>query len=240
MKYAQTRSRRSLFVLTLLAAVMGTGSLATQAAANDTPPYDASKFRSVLDAAKLQYPNSNTAIRQGDMEDSAVRDRFYLRGSIMTFVSSGDDKRCEVRLEYEFRPNRGTNRLYGRVRPKVPTSSSMDQFTFMQMHEYRGDGPCCRVVWLRERDGKSSHIWAIIRDRPGDRPDYFDLGPRQSRFQDFEMKTNRGNLTVQYGSRSITTSVSGYNNRNMYWKAGAYNQDSGTSKTEYSQLRFSR
>ena len=116
----------------------------------------------------------------------------------------------------------------------------MDQFTFMQMHEYRGDGPCCRVVWLRSRQGKSSHIWAVIRKSPGESPRYFDLGPRQRSFQDFEMKTNRGNLTVKYGSRSATTSVSGYNNRNMYWKAGAYNQDSGTSVTEYSRLQFSR
>ena len=210
------------------------------AADRRTPPYNDSRYRRILDVAKLQYPNSGTRIEEGDFQGESVTNRFYLRGSVMTFSSVGSGRRCELRLEYEFRPNSGTNRIYGRVRPRKPETSSMDQFTFMQLHEYRGDGPVCRMAWRRSRSGIKDHVWAAVRTRPGRDPEHFDFGPRSSSFQNFEMRTSGGKLRVRYGSRTRTFDISDYNSRDLYWKLGAYNQDSGTSVAEFSSARHSR
>jgi len=157
----------------------------------------------------------------------------------MTFVASGDGRRTELRLEYEFRPNKGTNRIYGRVRPKK-SSGSNDQFTFLQLHEYKGAGPVCRVAWRENRSGVKDYIWCVVRQKPGSNPQWHKHSKRSSSFQNFELRTSGGNLRVAIGGTAKTYNIKGYNNRNLYWKAGAYNQDPGNSKSEFSTLKFSR
>jgi len=232
---------KSLIRASVVSAVITclSGIYVADASAGSTPPYNKSSFRAILNVSKLQHPQSGTKIAQGKMKGASVKNRFYLRSnSVMTFVASGDSRRTELRLEYEFRPNKGTNRIYGRVRPTKPSSSGPDQYTFLQLHEYKGAGPVCRIAWRKSR--KSDYIWAVVRQKPGSSPKWYALAKRSSSFQDFELRTNSGKLRVKIGGVTKTYSISGYNNRNLYWKAGAYNQDSGNSKSEFSTLRFSR
>jgi len=218
-----------------------TGLFTADASANSTPPYNKSSFRPILNVSKLQYPQSGTKIAQGKMKGASVKNRFYLRsGSVMTFVASGNSRRTELRLEYEFRPNKGTNKITGRVRPKKPSSSGPDQFTFLQLHHYKGAGPVCRLAWRQSRSGKKDHLWAAVRSKPNGSVKWYEMGKRSSSFQNFEMRTKSGKLFVRIGSKTRTFSISGYNNKPLYWKAGAYNQDSGNSTSEFSTLKFSR
>lgn len=220
---------------------------------NDKKPWDASKFRGVLGESKLQYPESGTAIANGDFSGSGgyIHDRFYLHGVTsssqgnMRFTAVGSGKRCELRVEYSFDVKDSTpNRIVGKVKPITTTT---DEYTVMQLHEDRsGAKPCARIAYIEDRKGTLKHMWLIVRGSPNGSVTYKDLGARSGSFKDIYLQTyynsttKKSMLKAYYNGKSQYYDVSGYEGANMYWKAGAYNQASGTSRVDYSSLKLER
>lgn len=205
-------------------------------------PYDQVKHRPILDQCRLQYPTSSpTRITQGNFPGNSVPGHFYLQGSSMMFSVTGASNRCEIRVEDEFRTNdTQTNRIEARVRLFFPDTSQMEQFTFMQVHSSAPvSGPLLRLYWHRDRDNKPDSLWAAIRLSPvtnESRTIY--LGDRSNGFMPVEIGFLENVMAVKIdGDVKISRNIGAWSSRDMYFKAGVYNQTDGTSKAAFSWLR---
>ena len=220
-------------------------------------PYDIEKFRSVLDASKLQAPTSSPAkIEQGDFAGQS-NEYFFLDDTKtrLTFTVSGDSNRSELRqLSGDWDTATPiAQRLIGRVKIHRPGTSSLRQFTFMQIHDKKiGDQglnkPLIRLAWRKSRSNNKDHLWAAIRTpKDPDKPialknlgsEWVDLGPRPEGFFDVEIRVQNSQMNVILGGQSVVTKdVSYWNGLKNYFKAGVYNQNAGTSKVEFDVLRY--
>lgn len=219
-------------------------------------PYDIEAFRPVLMGSKLQAPTSKTLIGMGDFEGE-FNEYFYAEptGPYLTFTVSGDSKRSEIRqMTGDWQTSTSSlRRLFGEARVFYPADISMNQFTFMQIHDTTNDPqslnkPLLRLVWLRSRDGLDDHLWAAIRTpRDASQPisldnlagKFVDLGPRPEGFFASEVRVQHNQMRVLIeGQEKLSMDVSYWDGLNNYFKAGVYNQDPGTSKVQFKSLTY--
>ena len=219
-------------------------------------PYDLAKFRPVLDDSNLQAPTSSPAlISRGDF---AGRENEYLfldeSRQHLVFTVSGDGYRSELRQESGYWQTSTTQEqvLSARVSLPLPETETLDQFTFMQIHD-TGDGlnkPLIRLTWQRERLGLADHLWAVIRT-PADpgRPIsldnlsgiQIDLGPRPVGFFDAAISVLDNQMRVELdGQTLVDIDVSYWDGLNNYFKAGVYLQDPGRGTAVFDQLAYAR
>ncbi len=225
----------------------------TNAQANPDAPYNLRKFRSVLDGSKLQAPTSSTLIPHGEFDEQSNQ-YFSLdpTGTHMTFTVSGDSNRSELRqMTGDWQTSSPTwQKMIGRVKVDYPADTSMNQFTFMQIHDVTGglNKPLIRLTWRRSRAGQDDHLWAAIRT-PADpgRPislsnldaDWIDLGPRPTGFFKAEIKVRDNTMKVKIDDVTlISKDVAYWDGLDNYFKAGVYNQDPGTSTVWFDSLKY--
>ncbi len=248
---------RSSFVRCSAKLLLGVSLLAAAPslhASNPDAPYNLSKYRPVLDDSKLQAPTSSTLIAHGDFADKSNQ---YFRldssGKYMTFTVSGDSKRSELRqMSGDWQTSTSSwRKMIGEVKVFYPnsSSSSLDQFTFMQIHDSTSlNKPLIRLVWHRSRSGQSDHLWAVIRipanpNQPISSSNlatqWEDLGPRPSGFFKSEIKVKNNQMKVRINSvTKVDVDVTYWDGLDSYFKAGTYNQDPGTSKVQYRSLKY--
>lgn len=219
-------------------------------------PYDVDAFRPVLEESKLQAPTSKALIRQGGFAGQA-NEYFYVdpSGPYLTFTVKGDSKRSELRqMTGDWQTSTATpQRLIGEVQVFFPENESMNQFTFMQIHDTTDDPqslnkPLLRLVWLRSRHGIQDHLWAAIRmPRDMDQPisldnlsgRFVDLGPRPEGFFKSEVRVQANQMVVLLNDEEkLSMDVTYWDGLNNYFKAGVYNQDPGVSKVQFRSLRY--
>jgi len=212
---------------------------------NYVPPYDDPKFHPVLDDSKLQAPDSRTACAQGEFDGFADWYFYLYQGSsnYMTFRMNGDHKRSELRQIIEWKTSTTSwKKMIGEVKLFYPSTESLNQYTFMQIHDSDGiNKPLIRLVWYRSRSGKDDHLWAILRisTNPNDSPQYFDLGQRPDGFFKAEIKVKNNILKVKINSvTKVNEDVSYWSAFSNYFKAGVYLQDDGTAKVQFRTLKY--
>lgn len=243
--------------LLVLATLTTAGRGAPCNAADARAPYDVERFRPVLDDSKLQAPTSSPAlIEHGDFAGKS-NDYFFLdaTGTRLTFTVTGDSKRSELRqLSGDWDTATPTpQRLVARVKVFVPETPSLEQFTFMQIHDKKNgdDGlnkPLIRLTWRKSRSKVRDHLWAGLRiPQHTGQPislenlasEWVDLGPRPDGFFDAEIRVQNGQMSVVLdGETKLEKDVNYWNGLENYFKAGVYNQDPGTSKVEFEVLRY--
>ena len=219
-------------------------------------PYDLEKFRPVLDDSELQAPTSSPAKIPRGQFDGQDNEYFFLDDSeqYMVFTVSGEANRSELRQETpEWQTSSSVEQaLSARVSIPLPETNTLNQFTFMQIHD-TADGlnkPLIRLTWQRNRDGKADHLWAAIRT-PDDygRPIssdnlsgiQVDLGPRPLGFFDAVIAVQNNQLTVELqGQTVIDMNVSYWDGLDNYFKAGVYLQDPGRATALFDQLDYGR
>ena len=254
-KPSQRIARRFIASIVLLTAGLG---LQQSAAAQTNPeaPYNLSKFHPVLDDSKLQAPTSSTLIPQGDFEDQSNQYfRLDATGQYMTFTVTGDSNRSELRqMSGDWQTSTPTwRKMIGEVKLFYPSDNSMNQYTFMQIHDTSNDPqslnkPLIRLVWLRSRNNVDDHLWAAVRI-PADPSEpisddnlsgmFVDLGPRPSGFFKAEIKVQDNLMRVAIDNVNLLSmDVSYWDGLNNYFKAGVYNQDPGTSKVQFKSLKY--
>nr|AYC81221.1 PL7 alginate lyase [uncultured bacterium] len=207
------------------------------------PPYDDPKFHPVLDDSKLQAPDSRTACAQGNFDGFADW-YFYLyqgNNNYMTFTMNGDHNRSELRQMIEWKTSTTSwKKMIGEVKLFFPSTNSLNQYTFMQIHDSDGiNKPLIRLAWVRQRSGKYDHIWAYLRKDTGSTIDVIDLGPRPDGFFKAEIKVKSNILKVKINSVTmINENVSYWSNFHNYFKAGVYLQDDGSAKVQFKSLKY--
>lgn len=217
-------------------------------------PYDLAKFRPVLDDSKLQAPTSSPALIDHGEFAGESNAYFYLdpTGQHMVFDVSGDSNRSELRqMSGDWQTSTALRRsLDARVRVDVPQTPSLDQYTFMQIHD-TNDGlnkPLIRVVWRRTRSGMEDHLWAAIRV-PADlgQPislsnldtDWIDLGARPDGFFDASITVHANQMRVLInGQVAIDKDVPYWDGLDNYFKAGVYLQDPGQYAVVFDELSY--
>lgn len=241
--------------------LIGMCAAVLSASVDDAPqvPYDLEKFRAVLDASKLQAPISSPAmIPHGEFAGQS-NEYFHLdeTGQYMVFTVTGDSRRAELRqMTGDWQTSTATERrLTARLKVLVPEYDTLNQYTFMQIHDKRDDDtgeglnkPLIRLTWRRSRSGVRDHLWAGIRipadlDQPITLENldslWVDLGPRPAGFFDaaIRVRDNRMVVTID-GETKIDMDVAYWDGLNSYFKAGTYNQDPGTSVVYFEELAF--
>ncbi|MGI9949124.1 polysaccharide lyase family 7 protein [Vibrio hyugaensis] len=217
-------------------------------------PYDQGKYQPVLDDSKLQAPDSSTLINQGEFEGQHNK-YFYVPDSghsWMTFEVTGDHARSELRqitTWYTSEPSK-VNKMIGNTLIMEPQSGSVDEITFMQVHDVKDNGnainkPLVRLVWLREYQGVENHYWAVIKAdacESCNNYDKIDLGEYRDSAVKFEIRLGNNELSIKRDG--VTHSdINGYDV--TYWgeleshfKAGVYNQTSGTGVVQFESLNY--
>lgn len=208
-------------------------------------PYDLPKFQQVLDDSKLQAPTSTTACPQGQF--AGYDDTFFrldASDTYMTFTMSGDSHRSELRQMIEWKTSTSNlQTMEGEVKVFYPTTSSLNELTFMQIHDSgtSPNKPLLRLAWIRSRSSKSDHLWAIIRKSTSSSSsyEYVDLGARPSGFFHAKVQVMSNYMRLTLNDNIIfTKSVSYWSALNNYFKAGVYLQDNGTGKVQFKTLNY--
>lgn len=225
-------------VLALLFLVLNACSLEAYEA-----PYDLSKFRSVLDDSKLQAPESGTAVAQGNFANFGAEYFYLSSGRYMTFVMDGDSKRSELRQMIEWKTSTSSYRkMIGDVKVFTPTTSSLNQFTFMQIHDSEDtpNKPLIRLLWHRERDGQSKYLWAVVRTSVSSSTyEWTKLIKAPSGFFKAEIKVLSNVMKVKInGVEYLNKNVGYWSSLSSYFKAGVYLQDPGEAKVQFDTLKF--
>ncbi|MCV2401463.1 polysaccharide lyase family 7 protein [Marinomonas sp. C2222] len=220
----------------------------------ESAPYSTSRYQSVLDDSKLQAPGSNTLIKQGDFA-GAYNDYFYVPDSgnkWMTFEMTGYLARSELRQmdEWYSSDSSYTNKMIGEVEVINPEDGEVDEITFMQIHDVSGNSnainkPLVRLVWERERDGIENHYWAVIKeDACKDCKNYLkvDIGEHKDDPVKFEIRVTDSKLTIKRDGATISGlnkyDIGYWDHLENYFKAGVYNQTSGTAKVQFKTLKY--
>ncbi len=221
----------------ICSAVLGLTATVTMTAAFAQVPYDYDKFQQILDTSKLQYPDSGTEVDYGEF-DGVETECFYLTNDSMTFEVEDDGERCELRNEYQWDSSDDNNTMEARVKILEGELGTSD-FTFMQIHEYEGGNqPLIRLYWAAEKDGQDDGIWAALREEPGVEDEHIYVADRfTSTFMPITISVQDNQLTVEFnGSTEVSSNISDWEGRPLYFKAGAYNGGDGTAKSYFSKL----
>ncbi len=233
------------------ATLLGLSSLYTYA---DTAPYSLSKYQSVLDDSKLQAPSSSTLIPRGSF-NSQYNQYFYLPDSgnqWMTFEVTGDHARSELRQTTEWYTSDSSTlyKMIGNVLVVDPMEGEVDEITFMQVHDVTDNSnainkPLVRLVWMRDYRDLSNHYWAIIKSDACEsckNYDKIDMGEYRDSAVKFEVRIENNKLTIKRDGITHPElnkyDVSYWGDLESYFKAGVYNQDSGTGIVQFESLRY--
>lgn len=214
-------------------------------------PYSLSKYHSILDASKLQAPDSSTAIRQGHFPGISEW-YFHLdaSGKYMTFEMDGSKNRSELRQMDEWYTSASTwQKIIGEVKVFYPETPSLNQFTFMQIHDSGTEDdhvteiynkPLIRLAWIRDRGGADDHLWAIIRLSSSiDSFEYINLGSRPDSFFKCEIKVKNNKMRVRINNETkLELDVSYWEQLRSYFKSGVYLQSEGTAKVQFRKLKY--
>ncbi|GAL25231.1 alginate lyase precursor [Vibrio variabilis] len=220
----------------------------------DTAPYSYTQYQSVLDDSYLQAPTSTKLIKQGDFAGQ-YNQYFHVPdfgNQWMTFSVTGDHKRSELRQVYEWYSDDGDlNKMIGEVFIDSPLSGSVDEITFMQVHDVTNNGnainkPLLRLVWLRERNNIENGIWAVIKkDADVSSRSYDKIYITQhleSQPIKFEVRIQNNEMTIKKDGAAINGlskyDISYWSNLESYFKAGVYNQDDGTGTVQFKSLKY--
>lgn len=207
-------------------------------------PYSLSRFQSVLDDSKLQAPDSSAARRQGELP--GFSDWFFRldsTGKYMTFEMTGDSARSELRQMNEWQTSSSTwNKMIGEVKLFYPSTPTLNQYTFMQIHDSGSypNKPLIRLTWRRDRAGLSDNLWAAIRlSATENRYQWVNLGKRPSGFFKSEIKVANNTMRVLInGVPMIDMNVAHWDGLSSYFKVGVYLQDEGTAKAQFRRLKY--
>jgi len=226
----------SLIVLTL--------GLTSTVALADSDPYSLARFQPVLDDSKLQAPDSSTARAQGDF--FGFHDSFFRldsRGKYLTFEMEGDSHRSELRQMNEWQTSSLTwQKMIGEVKLFYPQTSSLNQYTFMQIHDSGSypNKPLIRLHWQRNRNDLPDHLWAVVRLSVSEKNYlWVNLGPRPGSFFKSEIKVKNNIMRVRInGITMLDMDVSYWDGLSNYFKAGVYLQDAGKAKVQFKSLKY--
>lgn len=216
----------------------------------DSAPYDNERYQPALDASKLQAPGSNTLISQGDFEGQ-YNQYFYVPGSgheWMTFEVMGDHARSELHQINTWYTSASDviNKMIGNVLVLDPLSGDVDEITFMQVHDNTDlNLPLVRLVWMREYNGVNNHYWAVIKMdtcQSCENYDKIDLGEYRDSAVKFEIRIEEDELSIKRDDVTHPEinqySISYWGDLDSYFKAGVYNQDSGTGVVQFESLNY--
>ncbi len=237
-----------------LGAITASLFLLSGAAFAESAPYDQTKYQPVLNDSKLQAPDSSTLINQGEFEGQ-YNQYFYVPDSgnlWMTFEVTGDHARSELRQITTWYTSEPTtiNKMIGNTLIVDPQLGSVDEITFMQVHDVTDNGnainkPLVRLVWMREYQGVEDHYWAVIKAdacESCDNYDKIDLGEYRDSAVKFEIRLGNNELSIKRDD--VTHSeINGYDvsywgELESYFKAGVYNQTSGTGVVQFESLNY--
>ncbi|WP_017446946.1 polysaccharide lyase family 7 protein [Gayadomonas joobiniege] len=218
-------------------------------------PYDVQAYQAVIDDAYLQAPTSTKLIAHGDF-DGQYNQYFFIpkQGNAwMTFRVSGDHKRSELRQISEWYVN-DANYVYqlsGEVKIIDPLAESVDEITFMQIHDVTKNSnainkPLLRVVWLRERSGIQNNYWAVIKANACLECSEYDKIPLGAYSADevaniqITVKNSRMSIAFndQVNPQIDEYDISYWDHLESYFKAGVYNQTDGTATVQFKSLNF--
>lgn len=235
----------------------------------DSAPYDyGTKYQSVLDASKLQAPDSTTvAISQGEFS-GAYNDYFYIPSSgnkWLTFQIGPDEKmRSELRqMENWYTSDSSYNKMIGEV--LLLEKGTADEVTLMQIHDDANaavkagadkiNKPLVRIVWLESQTetGASSKTYdsyfAVVKTGTcaSDCSDYVKYKLADYSATDavkFEIKVANNKLTIKVNGVAHQEfnnfDVSYWEDLPSYFKAGAYIQSNTSPDVEvqFSSLKY--
>ena len=231
--------KKIVILLVLIGALFG----------NDAP-YSLDKFKSSLNASKLQAPTSHYdkkySAKYGKFKNFS-NGYFYLSSDkFMTFFMCQNEKekrRSELRFRSDWRTS--TNGLRSlEARLKVLPLSAKEEFTFLQIHS---DGtlkteptinlPLLRIVWRKKYKNIKNHIWAVIRLSPS-RKKYkkINLGVLPKGFFNIKISVQKSKLYIKLAGERYGLDVSYWDKYKNYYKAGVYLQSRGCARVLFDSL----
>lgn len=212
-------------------------------------PYSIKRFENVLDKCKLHY------IEDTISNDKLVKFKgsyFYAKNDTVFF---GLDKsktvhrtRCELRCLDEWQIDDTTvRRWHSRLRCYIP-EKGISAYTWMQIHGTLEtfNYPIVRLLWVRQRQGKSNHIWAIIIvSNPYDEDkkyEWIDLGKKPGGYFDADVDVSKGVIKISInGKVKKSFDASYWKNVDNYFKTGVYvnrHDDVGKAVVGFKELEF--
>lgn len=169
---------------------------------------------------------------------------------MMMFRISGDSNRAELRQMREWKPkdaiaSNSTVGMRGEVDLKFPSTPSLLQYTFAQIHTTGNLGnptkPFLRLVWMREKEGRSDGIWAVVRQSVFQNvTEWYYLTSRRDGLMSFDITMKQSGLFVSIDNKMLFSDndVSYWNDVESYFKAGAYLQDEGEARVGFNSLEY--
>ena len=198
-------------------------------------PYSSLKFRPVLSQAKLQWPDSRTAVGYGQFEGFASEYFYLSEQGFLTFATAKGDYDDISRVELRQGPDEWKTsskiqkRMFAELR--CPRPDKVKEYTWLQIHDNpRKSGinkPLLRLLWRAKRAGKSDHLWAVVRTNKfaqgGSEPLWQDLGKRPEGFFKAEITVANNRLIVRINQQTmLDRDVSYWQEYSNYFKAGIY------------------
>ncbi len=225
-------------------------------------PYD--KFSKALNKAKLQGPGSGIIKRKikKNKKDIWVNvekgnfsgyksSNFYMKDNQMYFKSpKGSKKRTELRRFGDYSPSTS---LTSTGNLKVHTTSHKE-FTVMQLHHSGKNSPLLKIEYKAESGKNAAGFYAINRSKPGASTSGRTKFLRGGSAAKFKIRYRPYNKKLKNGKLQARAKVSVVVNNNskspvqiadilqsdwgtgFYFKAGAYNQKSGSAKVSFLSL----
>lgn len=217
---------------------------------SSTPPYNHTKFQSVIDQSKLQYPDEDN-ISQGNFANFKASYFYADRNTTLHFTTKKEENTYKTRSELRQMNEWSTSNADGNywvarlkcLKPKVGITS----YTWMQVHGTSDtyNYPLLRLLWDRSRDGTYDHLWAVIivTDSSTDKIyDWVDMGARPEGFFDAEVHIKDNLMTIMIDRKVITTrDVSYWEDVSNYYKAGVYvdkYDNGGEASVLFEELHF--
>jgi len=267
----------------LIGAILVSGSLS--AANGHDEPVKYTQYQSILSASKLQLSDPNgksgnkSELGKKGNFSGVVNKHFYVNPNSqdLVFSMTGHKNRSEVRVLDNFDTSL-PNTFYHLTADILPinpqdsvknSESKNDAMTYLQVHNSgngsskrggTGEGyiphPLLRVVYEANRDGKTDHYWAIIKNNNIDcgsksgnkgtpicKDSYIklDLGPvNTNKSTHFDIAVGNSQLLITVdGQTKVNHDISYWKNLHSYFKAGIYNQfKNGTSEVHFSSLDY--
>ncbi len=213
-------------------------------------PYTLPQFQPVLDRCKLQY--SEGAAYYYKKLKTFKAPYFYARDGVLYFTINKTKEmhtmRCELRGKEEWRVSDTNAHLWhAKVRCFVP-KKGVDAYNFMQLHGTTEtfNYPLIRLLWVRERQGISDHLWAIVivseAYNENKKYEWVDLGKRTDDYITADVNVTANIMTLKINGKVIKQyDVSNWQNVLNYYKAGAYihrPDDHGTAMVAFKELMF--
>ncbi len=205
-------------------------------------------FKNALDIAKLQYPESQTAVAYGNLRTSASAffhisddgslvfklDQSHYTGNLSEGhpLGNGYVRRAELR---QGPSDDATWDVATQQRKSIaatlrlPAPRTLKEYTWMQVHDRGGyNKPLIRLVWLARKQGREDFLWAALKtDRSGSSTQWIPLKKRPDADFHAEIALSNNHLTVKLDGEPASNAllerdVSYWSGHANYFKAGVY------------------